>query len=237
MRSSSANSTNSRRGFLERLFPSRQEKKRRLWETQWSQDDFAPKWADRGMPPEILEAVQTGWLPAQGAVLDIGCGLGEIAAWFAERGYKAVAFDIAESAASKGREMHKHLPSPPEYMALDICAEKPPDRQYNILIDRGCLHQIAPEEMPKYVRNIAAVSAPDARFLLFVKAFRDGRPFGDPAEKARLIEWATRIFAGIFTIEKIAETYMDRQHGKDPAKALPGLVFWLARNPAPASGK
>lgn len=218
-----------------RLFPSRKNSKRRLdaayWESEWSKDDFAPSWGNRGISQEIVEAVKTGWLPAQGTVLDIGCGLGEVAAWFAERNYKAVAFDIAQSAIEKGRKMHSHMPSPPEYFAFDICAAQPPNRQYNIFIDRGCLHQIPASIVPDYVRNVSAVSAPDAKLLLFMKAFRNGQTFGDPTEKAFRVEFVRKNFDGFFEIEKVAETYLDRNHGKDPATALPGLVFWMKRNP------
>lgn len=215
-----------------RLFPARARvRNQRRWEAAWSQDKYAPPWSDRGIAPEIVEAVRTGWLPPKGSVLDIGCGLGEIAAWFAERGYKSVAFDISESAVRKGRELHKHLPSPPEYLALDINAAQPPDLQYDILVDRGCFHQISPVEIPNCVRNLAAVCAPDARLLLFVAAFRNGIAFGDPAERRRKVKWVENAFAGVFNIEKTAETYLDRDHGRNPSNVLPGLVFWMRRIP------
>lgn len=184
------------------------------------------------MSPEIVEAMETGWLPAHGAVLDIGCGLGEVAAWFSERAYTTVAIDISKSAVRKGRMKHKHLSSPPELIVLDICAARPPDRQYGILIDRGCLHQIPREEIPNYVRNVAQVAGPSARMLLFVKAFRNGQPFGDLAERQRQISWVSKAFAGVFTFERVSETYLDRHQGRDPDTALPGLVFWLTRIPA-----
>jgi SAM-dependent methyltransferase len=221
------------RGLLRRLFPSFiQQLRQPDWEAIWRRDDFAPKWSNRGVSPEIREAVETGWLPADGAVLDIGCGLGEVAAWFSERAYTTVAIDIAESAVRKGRTMHKHLSSPPEFIVLDICAGQPPDRQYKIIIDRGCLHQIPREEISNYVRNITHVAAPDARMLLFIKAFREGQTFGDLTEIRRQTAWVTKAFTGVFTIARVAETYLDRYQGRNPQNALPGLVFWLTRTSA-----
>jgi len=41
----------------------------------------------------VEEAVNGGWLSAEGPVLDIGCGLGDISAWFAQRGYRTLGFD------------------------------------------------------------------------------------------------------------------------------------------------
>jgi hypothetical protein len=133
--------------------------------------------------------------------------------------------------------MHKYLSSPPEFITLDICAGQPSNRQYKILIDRGCLHQIPQEEISNYVRNITHVAAPDARMLLFVKAFRDGQPFGDLAERQRKIAWGSKAFAGVFAIERVSETYLDRYHGRDPQNALPGLVFWLTRTSAPEGNR
>ena len=209
--------------------------KKRWWENKWGQDDYAPKWGNRGISREIIEAVDTGWFPAEGTALDIGCGLGEIAAWFVQRGYAAVGFDIAESAIRKAREMHRHMPLQPLYVTRDISAEAPPNRQYNILVDRGCLHQIPKNLIPSYVRNITAVAAPDARFLLLVKAYRKGIPYGEPAERQKQVGCVRAALEGVFTIEKHADTYVDDHHGKDTANARPAIVFWMRRTPAVTS--
>ena len=204
---------------------------KRWWEEKWSRDDYAPKWGNRGISPEIVEAVETGWFPAEGTALDIGCGLGEIAAWFVQRGYAAVGFDIAESAIRKARDMHKHMPLQPLYVTRDISADAPPNRQYNILVDRGCLHQIPENLIPSYVRNITAVAAPDARLLLFAKAYRKDIPYGDAAERQKQVDWVRAALDGVFTIERHADTYVDDHHGKDTANALPAIVFWMKRTP------
>jgi SAM-dependent methyltransferase len=199
-----------------------------IWEAKWaSSDGFSPRWGNRGVSPEIVEAVKSGWLPSHGPVLDIGCGLGEIAAWFGTQGYEALGFDIAESAIRRAREMHAPLPPKLEFMVLDACGSPLPNRQYKILIDRGCLHTISPELVATFTRNIVSVAAPDARMLLFMRAFRTDRPFGDRWETEIHVKWVKSVFAGRFKIARYAPTYMDRYGGKQPAFALPGLVFWL----------
>ncbi len=197
------------------------------WEAKWASDDFSPKWANRGVSPEIVDAVRGAWFPAQGPVLDIGCGLGEIAAWFANQGYEALGFDIAESAIRHAREMHAPLPPNLEFRALDACSSPLPNRQFRILIDRGCLHTIPPESVTSFARNIASVAAPDARMMLLMRAFRHDRPFGDEWETGIHAKRVAGIFAGSFKIERYAPTYMDAHGGKQPASALLGLVFWL----------
>ena len=70
---------------------------------------------------------------------------------------------------------------------------------------------------------LAIAAAPGARFLLFVKAFRDGVPIGDPDERDRRTREVEDVFAGSFTIDRIRETHLDR------IATLPGLVFWMTR--------
>lgn len=203
-----------------------------LWEARWAADDFSPKWANRGVSPEIVDAVKSGWLPSVGPVLDIGCGLGEIAAWFGGQGYEALGFDIAASAIRRAQDKHAPLPSNLEFMALDACRGPIPNRQYRILIDRGCLQTIPPKRVVSFTRNIASVAPPGARMLLFMKAFRHGRPFGDPWETDLHVTFVRNAYAGKFEVERYAPTYMkrhgeDRPGGTQPAVSLPGLVFWL----------
>lgn len=168
-------------------------------------------------------------------MLDIGCGLGEIAAWFAARGHPAIGVDIAESAVRRAIAAHAHLASPPEFLALDICAAAPPDRCFEILVDRGCLHQIKPHQRRRYARHLGSVASPSSRMLLFVRAFRHGHPAGDPREWRHQINWVTRTFQGIFHIEKVTFAFLDAQLGAAPENALPGLVFWLTRQPVAAA--
>lgn len=199
------------------------------WQAKWSQNDYHPKWADRGVAPEIVDAVEQGWLPSEGTVLDIGCGLGEIAGWFAERGYSAVGVDIAEAAVERASQMFQQLPQPPQFYAVDVSRNPPPDRCYDILIDRGCFHQIPHRQRSNFARHLVAVAAPAARMMLFSRAFRKGGSMGDPQEQQRVETEVRRAFGENFTIERVAVTYLDRHQGQEADQALPGLVFWMSR--------
>ena len=209
-------------------------RRHRQWESRWRRDDFAPRWGDRGTPPEIVASADAGWFPATGTMLDVGCGQGEIAGWFAERGYRCVALDVSESAVRRARARHAHVAERIEFVARDVCAAPPPDRSYDVVVDRGCLHQIPLHEVGSYVRHVTGVAGPRARFLLFIKAFRDGAPFDDPAERAQRTRWVEDAFAGAFVLERVESTYLDAWHGELPDRRLPGMVFWMTRAGAPA---
>ncbi|MFM7086632.1 MAG: class I SAM-dependent methyltransferase [Cyanobium sp.] len=230
---------------------------RQGWAERWRDPTARPRWADRGVSPEIVAAVQSGWCPARGWVLDVGCGLGEVTAWFAHQGFRATGIDFPE-AIEKAAQRHAAFLAPssgsgmavgggdPEadgllsgawasdaalqFMALDICAEEVPPLQFDVLIDRGCLHAIPLFLHDHYVRNMAALAAPGAKMLLFIKAFRKGQPFADQRESEHHHRWVSRLFSGLFAIEDQAPTYLNAGGVCDPANPLPGLVFWLRRS-------
>jgi SAM-dependent methyltransferase len=147
---------------------------RRYWEREWAQDDYAPPWLGRGVSREVAAALDEGWLERGARALDIGCGQGEIAAWLAEHGLPVLGIDIAESALARARARYGEHAGRLEFRRADICAAALAPRHFAALVDRGCFHQLSDENLRAYAKNVARASTPDARLLLFVKAFRDG---------------------------------------------------------------
>lgn len=196
---------------------------RAYWESRWKQDDPDAPWLDREVSVEIVEAVDDGWFVAGSPAIDLGCGRGDVAAWLAGRGFPSIGVDIAPSAIDLARRTHGETSGLLEFLASDVCANPLPDRSFGVLVDRGCFHQLDARDRGAYARNLANAAAPDARFLLFVKAFRNGVPVGNPAERGRRTREVEGAFASSFAIDHVAETHLDRH------ASLPGLVFWLTR--------
>lgn len=194
------------------------------WDRSW-QVGAKKRWSDRPAPRELGEAIKSGWLPKTGRVVDLGCGTAEIAAWFAARGYQVTATDIAQAALDQAAKRHGDLPAI-DYIAANLCTETLPGRQFDILVDRGCLHQLPEYLIPDYIQNIAAMAAPGAKMLLFTKAFRDGRPFADPKEMDVRTKWIRTRFQHTFNLERAEPTYLAPGNPDDP---LPGMTFWMTR--------
>ena len=196
---------------------------RAYWESRWKHDDPGALWLDREVSAEIVEAVDDGWFAAGSPAIDLGCGRGDVAAWLAGRGFPSIGVDIAPSAIELAKKTHRETPGQLEFLASDVCVDPIPGCQFGVLVDRGCFHQLDARDRGAYARNLAIAAAPDARFLLFVKAFRDGVPVGDPGELDRRTREVEGAFASSFAIDRIAETTLDRR------ATLPGLVFRLTR--------
>lgn len=194
---------------------------RAYWESRWKQDDPVGPWLDRDVSAEIVEAVNDGWFAAGAPAIDLGCGRGDVAAWLAGRGFPSVGVDIAPSAIDLARRTHGEVPGNLEFLVADVCAEPLPDRQFGVLVDRGCFHQLDVRDRKAYAGSLALAAAPRTHFLLFTKAFRDGLRVGDPDERERRTSEVEDAFAGSFTIDRVAETLLDRRG------TLPGLVFWM----------
>jgi SAM-dependent methyltransferase len=205
----------------------RRRSRRREWERRWGLAELDEPWLDRRVAPEIQDAVSSGWFAAGAATLDIGCGQGDVAAWLAARGFPVLGIDVARAALARARSLHAEAPGRLAFARVDICASPPPGGPYANLVDRGCLAVISRKDWPRWARHVIEASTPDARLLLYLKAYRDGVAPGDTGERARLEAELARVFAGAFAVERAAEFHFDRWDGRRPERALPGLVFWL----------
>lgn len=207
------------------------EKRRSIWQSRWGKEDFAPEWAGREIPVEVRAAISNSWLPKAGRVLDVGCGLGDLAAWFSQHGYTSVGIDIAEAAILKARQRHAEKSPAPVFLATDICAEVPEGGPFDILIDRGCLHGIPENLIPDYLANIKASSSPHARMLLFMRIFRGSRfidrlGFLKALERRRHEKRVRAIFEGHFHIEQVQLADLT---GPGAKETMPGIVYYLVR--------
>ena len=201
----------------------------KYWQMMWSDEHFDAHWLHRPISDEIIAATGDGWFPFGATTVDVGCGEGKVAAWMADHGFPSVGIDIAPAAISRARARFREVPGRLEFIVANICARSPPDRKYRLVIDRGCFHCIQQRDHPYYLRNLLRVCAPDARFLLFHRAYRNGVPMGDIKERERVKAIVEHGLGDGFRIDRLADTYLDPFRGQIPEQALGGITFWLTR--------
>lgn len=78
-------------------------------------------------------------------VLDIGCGEGKDAVFFAKCGYAVTAFDISEQGIEKAKRLAEHNQVSVGFFKADIFDYRP-DNEYDIIFSSGVLHFLQPAE-------------------------------------------------------------------------------------------
>ena len=73
-----------------------------------------------------------------GSVLELGCGSGNDAIWFAKKGFNVTAVDISEKEINLAKEKSKGI-SNINYIIDDIHSFST-EEKFDIIYDRGCIH-------------------------------------------------------------------------------------------------
>jgi SAM-dependent methyltransferase len=203
-------------------------RRQREWDAIWADERNRQPWMDRGVAREIVDAVTSGWFSRGSRSIDIGCGEGELSGYLAEQGFTASGIDISPAAIERANRKYGRTAGA-SFAVHDICASPPTGGPFDVVVDRGCLHQMALADRPAYRRHLLEATRTGARMMLFVRAFRDGVPFGDPAERESLTRIYGEALGPLFRLERTELTYLDTKSGTDPGTALGGLVFWFER--------
>lgn len=103
-------------------------------------------------------------------LLDIGCGEGQTAVFFARNGYLVSAFDIAESGISKGKNMAKQCGVDVDFFQADVLEYKL-EQDYDIIYASGLLQYIPSGNRKEIIDNWKKHTNEDGIHLLnvFVK--------------------------------------------------------------------
>ena len=110
-------------------------------------------------------------------VLDIGCGEGKDAVFFAKCGYAVTAFDIAEQGIEKAKKLAQYNKVDVNFFKADLFDYRP-DSEYDIVFSSGVLHFIRQTERKELFDSLKAHTADSGINALnvFVK-----KPFIEPA--------------------------------------------------------
>jgi SAM-dependent methyltransferase len=120
--------------------------------------------------PEIVSALDEGWLPAGGRALDVGCGLGVEASYLTSKGWKVVGIDLSEVALSRAAAAHRD----PAFVRADVRRLPLGDRLFDVAIDRGCFHYLERGDRPRYSSELTRILRPGAKLLLRASLYAAG---------------------------------------------------------------
>lgn len=86
-------------------------------------------------------------------VLDIGCGEGKDAVFFAKCGYDVTAFDISEQGIEKAKRLAEHNKVEVRFFKADLF-DYCPDMEYDIIFSSGVLHVIPQTERKEFCEGL-----------------------------------------------------------------------------------
>jgi SAM-dependent methyltransferase len=141
----------SRHGYFERTY----------------QGETRPPW-DTGRPqPAMVRATDAGRV--RGRVLDVGCGTGTNALFFAERGCSVIGVDVASTAIAKARAAALERGLDAVFFVGDLTAPGPvalSEEKFDAVTDVGFFHSLSDEERSVWVPRLAGLLAPGGSYVM-----------------------------------------------------------------------
>ncbi len=183
--------------------------------------------AYEGKPPWDLGRPQKPFVDhadrITGSILDPGCGTGDNALFFAERGQAVLGIDFVAAPIEAARQKAEQRGVQAEFLQADALRLKELGRTFDNVIDSGLFHVLSDEDRRLYVENLAHVL--DGGGRIFLMCFSDEEP-GDAGPRRISQGQLQEAFADGWTVESIAATHFqpnpdaDQRHfGDDGPKA------------------
>lgn len=133
-----------------------------------------PPW-DIGRPQkEFIDLVGRGEM--KGSVLDIGCGTGEHALFFARNGLEVWGIDSSPLAIGKARDKATERGLQVQFLVLNALDIATIGRKFDNATDSGFFHTLSDEDRVVFVNALAKVLLPGGTY--FMLCFSDREPAG-----------------------------------------------------------
>ncbi len=127
------------------------------WEETYQKQQGHP-WS--GTRPEWWQPVIEKYQPFPKTVLDVGCGEGDKARWFAEQGYEVTGFDISQKGIETAQRHAQDLERPPTFIVGDMtklsCLDLP-QKQYGLILDVLASQFLPEDEEDRYLSSLATL--------------------------------------------------------------------------------
>jgi 2-polyprenyl-3-methyl-5-hydroxy-6-metoxy-1,4-benzoquinol methylase len=117
-------------------------------------------------PPDILvDAVETGKIKPCKTV-DLGCGAGNYAVWFAEQGFDVTGIDISSNAIRHANDLATEKGVSCRFAIADLLGDiSRYHGQFDFAYDWEVLHHIMPDDREDYLENVFNVLLPEGIYF------------------------------------------------------------------------
>ena len=131
-----------------------------------------------GQPPWDIGKPQKPFIDVAdqitGSVLDAGCGTGDNAMFFANRGNKVTGIDFLEVPIQRAQRKATERGVQVTFLVKDALTFKDWNERFDNVIDSGLFHVFSDEDRRRYVEGLATILKPGGR--LFLMCFSDEEP-------------------------------------------------------------
>jgi len=180
-----------------------------------------PRW-EIGRPQQAIIDVAER---ITGSILDAGCGSGENALFFAERGCKVTGIDFLADPITIAKRKAAERGLTATFLVMDALALKEITEVFDNVIDSGLFHVFSDDDRRRYVDGLASVLKPGGR--LYLLCFSDEEP-GTQGPRRVTRQELDDAFADGWVIESIEPSrYEVRPDPKDSSFEDGGPKAWF----------
>ena len=160
-----------------------------------------------------------------GSILDSGCGTGDNALFFAERGQKVTGIDFLVEPIKRAKQKATERGLTATFLVMDALALKDLPEVFDSVIDSGLFHVFDDDDRKRYVEGLANVIKPGGR--LYLLCFSDDEP-GTQGPRRVSAKEIHAAFKDGWAIESIEPTRFEvRPEAKDLMFSEGGPKAWF----------
>ncbi len=182
-----------------------------------------------GLPPWDIGKPQATFMEVAdqvvGSVLDCGCGTGDNALFFANRGHKATGIDFLAEPIARAKQKAVERGLTVNFLVMDALDLKVLPEVFDSIIDSGLFHVFNDTDRERYVAGLASALKPGGR--LFLLCFSDAEPGTQGPRRVSREEIATAFSDG-WLVQSIKPSRFEvRSDLKDVEFSPGGPHAWL----------
>ena len=175
---------------------------RRHWTARYAESPYRElPWFDVRPHPDVVRAVDEGFLRRKRSLLDIGCGAGTNLLWLAQQGFRMHGIDLAPGAVDAVRRRAASRRLRVDVRVGDALALPFAARSLDGGLDVGCFHTLPFRRRAQYADELARVMRPGGTFLLLWVAREHTGALGPPHRPS--VEEVSGIFERQFLLREV----------------------------------
>ncbi|MEM9540219.1 MAG: methyltransferase domain-containing protein [Cyanobacteria bacterium P01_E01_bin.42] len=154
------------------------------WDNRYQERDIP--WDLNQPAPAFTSFLDSPQSPQPGTTAILGCGTGNDALLFAQKGFTVTGFDFASEAIAAATDRARKMNVQAEFLQRDIftlAAEFP--EKFDYLVEHTCFCAILPEQRDRYVEIARSLLKPQGLLIgiFFTHSRPGGPPFGTTTEE------------------------------------------------------